>query len=104
MTQSTDPAYERAAKRVKDLRDFYSHLIVYVLVNAFLLFLDIRDGDTGGTEFLGLNWAYWPLFGWGIAVVLQALALFGPARGWEERKLQALVEEERRRDQGVSAG
>jgi hypothetical protein len=100
MTQPTDTAYERARKRVKEFRDFYSHVIVYVIVNAVLIVLDVRDGNKGDIRFLGLNWAFWPLFGWGIAVVMQGLQLYGFGRRWEERKLASLLEEERRREAG----
>ena len=100
MSASEDAAYERAVKRVKDYRDFYSHVIVYVIVNVVLVVIDVRDGDKGDISFLGLNWAFWPLLGWGIAVVLQGLQLFGFGSRWEERKLKSLLEEERRREDG----
>ena len=46
---------------------------------------------------------YWPLLGWGIGLKIHALAVFGFGgdgawgRDWEERKMQEMVDEERRR-------
>jgi len=101
MAGTENAAYERAAKRVKALREFHGHVAVYLAVNALLVYLDIHGGDTGGTSFLGLNWAYWSTFGWGIAVVIQGLQVYGSGSRWEQRKIEELVEGERRRDSNM---
>ena len=49
MTQE-DPARERAEKHVNEVRDFFYHLMVYMLVYALLVFIDLRHG--------GLDWAF----------------------------------------------
>ncbi|UCF79836.1 MAG: 2TM domain-containing protein, partial [Candidatus Eiseniibacteriota bacterium] len=46
--------YERAKKRVAELKDFYSHLIVYVLVNITLFMVNMLTSP-------GHLWFYWPL-------------------------------------------
>lgn len=95
-----DPALERARERAKELREFYGHLITYVLVCTLLVVIDLADNSASGTEFVGLSWAYWPIFGWGIAVAIHASKTFVGvgAGGWEERKAQELYEEEKQRD------
>ena len=44
-----DKAYRRAKKRVKDLKEFYKHFLVYLLVNAIFIgrriYNDIDQGD-----------------------------------------------------------
>ena len=44
-------------------------------------------------------WFFWPLMGWGIAVALHALRVFGAGRwfgaDWEERKIDELMEQRR---------
>jgi len=84
--------YERARKRVKELKGFYRHLAVYLLVNAFLLVINLV---TSPYEL----WFYWPLLGWGIAVLIQAASVFGGERfwgkDWEERKIKELVEKDK---------
>ena len=95
-----DPAMEKARARAHELKDFYKHLITYVLVCSLLVFIDLVDSDVGADTFLGLNWAYWPIFGWGIAVIIHALSVFLPFGDWEERKAQKIYEREQRRHLG----
>jgi hypothetical protein len=49
----------------------------------------------------GVWWFYWPLIGWGIGVGLHTFGVFGFGgpwgRDWEERKIQEIVEEVRRK-------
>jgi hypothetical protein len=81
--------YQKAKERVAALRGFYIHLGVFVLVNLGLFLRNmISSPDT--------LWFYWPLIGWGIAVVLHALRVFGGALGsnWEEKKVEELMEKE----------
>jgi hypothetical protein len=92
-----DPAMERAREKAKELREFYGHLVTYVLVNAFLVLIDRLDG-VGEDAFLGLDWAYWPIFGWGIGIVVHAANTFFTMRNWEERKVQKLYEKEKDRE------
>lgn len=93
-----DSALDRARKRAKELRDFYGHLITYVLVCTLLVIIDLASSDPGNAGFLGLDWAYWPIFGWGLFVLIHgAQTLFGMSR-WEEQKTQELYEKEKRRD------
>jgi fatty acid desaturase len=86
--------YERAHARVQAIKGFYVHVIAFVVVNVALFALNVGVG--------GVWWFYWPLLGWGIGLGLHALVVFsfggGPwGRQWEERKIQEMVDEERRR-------
>jgi hypothetical protein len=91
-----DPAVERATKRVKELKDFYVHLVIYLVVNTGLVLLDLAQGD-------GLQWAYWVMIGWGIGVAAHAVSVFifesNIGSRWEAKKLEKYTEEERRRQQ-----
>ena len=100
MTEKHDAAMERARKRARRLREFYGHLLTYILVSVLLVIIDLATGSSGDT-FIGLKWAYWPIFGWGIGVAIHAISLFLPATsvgGWEERKVEELYERERQRE------
>ncbi len=55
-----------AIKRLKKRHDFHGHLLVYVLVNTFLVV--IWALTTPG----GFFWPVFPIVGWGIAVVMNA--------------------------------
>lgn len=50
-------------------KDFMSHFTSYLLVNAFLVFLDLRSD-------MVLNWAYWPIAGWGLGLLFHAASAF----------------------------
>lgn len=61
-----DVLRERAIKRLKKRRDFSGHLLVYVLVNTFLVVIwAMTDPD-------GFFWPVFPIVGWGIGVVMNA--------------------------------
>ena len=83
--------YEDARKRVNEIKEFYQHLLVYVLVNAFLFAVNKLTSP-------GHNWFIWPLLGWGLGLVLHALSVFGAlwGRSWEERKIKELMDRDSR--------
>jgi hypothetical protein len=57
---------ERAIKRLRKRRDFYRHVLAYVLVNGFLVVIWAVAGapDT--------FWPIFPMVGWGIGVIMNA--------------------------------
>jgi fatty acid desaturase len=57
---------DKAVERLKKRRDFRGHLLVYVLVNAFLV------GIWAVTGLHGFFWPVFPMAGWGIGVVMNA--------------------------------
>jgi len=61
--------WREARKRVTVRRDFSSHLVAYIVVNGFLIFV---WAVTGG----GYFWPAWILGGWGIGLVLHAWDAF----------------------------
>lgn len=89
-----DEQYNLAFKRVKRIKGFYNHALVYVLVNAFIIFSNF-DRSTNGTEIL-MKWETWStaLF-WGIGLVAHGFSVFGRdllfGSDWEEKKIQELM-------------
>lgn len=65
---------ETALKQIKKRRDFRSHLVVYLLVNAFLWGIWIVGGITG--EF-GFPWPVFVTGGWGLGVLMNAWDTYG---------------------------
>ena len=61
---------ERAVKRLRKRRDFYRHVLAYVLVNGFLV---IMWAVTGAPETF---WPIFPMVGWGIGVIMNAWDVF----------------------------
>ncbi len=69
MTDNEKALYDRAVKRIRDKQGLMIHVISYVLVNCFLVLIWAMN-DFGGTF-----WPMFPMFGWGIAVVLHWWAI-----------------------------
>jgi hypothetical protein len=80
--------YQKARQRVAALRKFYIHLGEFVFVNLFLFLFDTMTTPDS-------LWFFWPLLGWGLAVVLHAWSVFGGGypigADWEEKKIQELM-------------
>ncbi|NNC93592.1 MAG: 2TM domain-containing protein [Acidimicrobiia bacterium] len=92
MTQ-VDPVLERTRKHVKEIRDFWYHLMVYVFVNALMIAIDRSGGANDG--FLGLDFAYFIIIGWGIGVAGHAISVF-----YGEHKVQTLYAQQQDREGG----
>ena len=90
----TQNSYEYARKRAHQLRDFYTHVSIFVLVNVFLLALNLLTSPDH-------LWFYWPLLGWGIGLGAHAVSVFGVGsvwgQEWEERKIQEIMERDQQR-------
>jgi len=81
---------ERAMKRLRKRRDFYGHLLVYVLVNSFLVVIWAL------TDVHGFFWPVFPIVGWGIGVVMNAWDVFRNEE-FDEQQIQREVERLQRR-------
>ena len=82
---SESVAYQRASKRVKDLKEFYSNLISYCLVIPFLIFINLRFSSN-------YYWFWWPMLGWGLGLILNAIKVFGISSNWEEKQIQKILD------------
>jgi len=84
MMRATDSATkdeelrDRAIKRLKKKRDFHAHLLVYTLVNTFLV---VIWAVTGAHFF----WPVFPMVGWGIGVVMNAWDVHRPEEPDEDQ-------------------
>ena len=77
--------YIAAKRHVDALRGLYIHGIVFALVMTTLVIINA----TGN----GAWWVQWPLLGWGLGLVVHAVAVFmSPVRvfgaAWEHRKIR----------------
>lgn len=77
-------AYERAVKRVKELKGFYGNLISYCIVIPFLVIINLL---TSPREL----WFYWPMLGWGIGLLAHGMNVFAIGKNWEEKKIQEIM-------------
>jgi hypothetical protein len=84
-----DPRYEEARRHAQNVRGFYIHLVVYLLVNAGLFALNMLSSP-------GRLWYGWATFGWGIGLVAHGVSVFAFSgwlgADWEERKIRRYLE------------
>ena len=80
-------SYQRAQARVDEIKGFYIHLICYLLVNPFLIYVNY-------VTYWDFKWFWFALGGWGIGLATHALTVFGFGKNWEQRKIRKLMDEE----------
>ncbi|MBF4487272.1 MULTISPECIES: 2TM domain-containing protein [unclassified Flavobacterium] len=104
---STDESYNIAYKKVKKIKGFYSHLKVYIIVNAIIIITSVNRNFVGydfnnGNHFTIRSLNNWEIYStalfWGIALLIHAFTVFGPdiffGRDWEQKKIQKYMERE----------
>jgi hypothetical protein len=90
MSQLTDEEIKTMARRrVEAKKGFFVHLSMYVIVNIFLFviwFITMGPGT--------FPWFLFVIFGWGIGVVANAVAVFVAPRNsaWEQKEYEKEVE------------
>jgi len=86
-TDQGEPADERAEarKRVQAKREFVSHVVAYVVINAFLVVVWALTSA-------GYFWPVWVIGGWGVGLMLHAWDVF-----WRRPVTEADVDRELRR-------
>ncbi|WP_305425877.1 2TM domain-containing protein [Photobacterium leiognathi] len=76
---------KQAIEYVKSIKEFYSHLVTYLLVITVLFVINYFTSPD-------YWWAVWPALGWGIGIVSHALSafeilnIFGP--DWERKQVE----------------
>jgi hypothetical protein len=97
MNTQDEIKYQEALKRVKKIKGFYTHAIVYVFVNIMIVFLNVKNLDPGESYFQFKN--FMTAFFWGIGLVAHGLSVFVPnwiiGQNWEERKIKEFMEKEK---------
>ena len=89
--QASLTAEDRASKRAKEWTELTWHVAAFAIVNGFLWAIDIAQGG-------GLNWAFWPTIGWGIALAFHVASYVMDANDQGGRKYQEFLAEERAKD------
>jgi len=83
-----DYKYDRAKARVKEIKEFYTHLITYLIMVPVFIFINYYTGTS-------FPWAIFPIVGWGIGVLSHAAQTFNwnPLfnKEWEKRKMEEFL-------------
>lgn len=76
--------YLRAKKRLEDLKGFYGSLVAYCIMIPFFIFLNYKTS-------WHFQWFWFPMFGWGLGLIIQAFNTFAMGSTWEERKIKEIM-------------
>ena len=97
MNTQDEIKYQEALKRVKKIKGFYTHAIVYVIINVMIVIINIQSLNEGETYFQFKN--FMTAFFWGIGLLAHGLSVFVPnwimGQNWEERKIKEFMEKEK---------
>ena len=89
-TSNQNTKYERAQAKVREIKEFYSHLGTYLIFVCFFLVLNFYSGS--------FFWAIFPIVGWGIGILSHAAKTFGKnpffSKDWEQRKIDEYIRNE----------
>lgn len=85
-----DKSYEKAQKRVKEIKSFYSNLISYCIIIPFLIIINLMTSPDD-------IWFYFPMLGWGIGVAAHGMSVFAIGKSWEEKKIREILEKQNKR-------
>lgn len=86
--------YKRAKKQVEEMKGFYIHLSIYIVINTFILINIYNHSD----DFW--QWHHFvTLAAWGIGLLFHASKTFGInllfGKNWEERQIQKYIEKDK---------
>jgi hypothetical protein len=93
-----DDRFKAAYNRVKRIKGFYVHTLVYVLVNAFIIIPSFNRNVLSLQDFWNWETFYTALF-WGIGLLVHGISVFGQniffGQKWEENKIKELMEKDK---------
>lgn len=88
--------YQQAKERVKKIKGFYTHALVYLIINVMLFIGTIQKIDVNESVFALKNFSIAIL--WGTGLIAHGLSIFLPGillgKEWEERKIKKIMEKE----------
>ncbi len=82
-----DARYLRAQKRVKEIKEFYTHLVCYIVIIPFLVVVNYLT-------YWEFKWFWFSAIGWGIGLSIHAFMTFGVPSDWEDRKIKEFMEKD----------
>ena len=85
---------DKAKKKIKAIKGFYSHLAAYIIVNVVLIIMHAVDLEPDESFW---HWrTFSTAFFWGIGLLCHAFGVFGTdvflGADWEERKIREYMD------------
>lgn len=91
--------YEKIRKKVKEMKGFYIHLTVFIVINTFIL-VNLAIRDFYNDENFWKPESFFTLFIWGIGLCLHGFNVFEHpyflGKKWEERKIKKMMDRDGR--------
>ena len=98
MTTQEEIKYLEAQKQVQKIKSFYTHLIIFIIVNAFIIIKKTQNIDEGESIWHAFKLAFF----WGIGLVFHGLKTFDVkpifGKNWEERKIKEMMDKEKNQE------
>ncbi|GHC53263.1 2TM domain-containing protein [Ulvibacter litoralis] len=89
---NNDNKYYKAKKQVREIKKFYTTLMMYLIFISGLAMLNYYTNE------FRYPWFLWAAFGWGIGLFFQGVKAFqwNPFYGkdWEERKIKEFMDKD----------
>jgi len=97
--------YDKAKKRVKEIKGFYGHIWIFVIVTIliyvtrFLILpkIGVLPKEEGFIDWLNWNTYIFPAL-WALGIGIHGMTVYRDKfklfRGWEERKIKELIQKE----------
>lgn len=90
--------YSLAERKVKRIKSFYGHLSAYIVVNVFLIAINMYHTPAGESIFR--FWNFSTAVFWGVGLAGHAFSVFGMnlifGSNWEEKQIRKYMEKEKR--------
>lgn len=100
-SNTEEATYYEALKKVKRIKEFYTHLAVYIAINIMIIITNINNLKVGESYFQLKN--FFTAFFWGIGLLAHGVSVFLPdiilGKQWEERKIKEFMEKEKQNNQ-----
>ena len=95
-TEDQSLKYMKAKDRVEKIKGFYNHLAVYIIINLVITGFKLSNNLGSWKEFTNELFSFDTLSSWTIWGIVLLIHLFAVTvgRGWEERKIEALMKKE----------
>ena len=80
---------KRAKRRVRAKKAFFISFIIWIAFSFFFWYI-----DTGAGRY-SFEWAFYPIFFWGLGVLIQAIPtfdFFGLGKEWEKQEVKREIE------------
>lgn len=88
--------YQKAREKVKEKKKFNKDLSAFLIWGSALFLINIFIAR-------GYMWSLWVIFFWGLAILKQAIDVYGFQFGekdWEEKEIQKEIERMKRLEEG----